>query len=169
MHTHSEWGMRLCSEFTSPIQTHVQKYLSYICHQWSVSDDLQININCFCRISFEIILVFIRLLKPWSAKSLQSIYRIWLSNGETKKNVQSVKCGVEAIINKWRKWGTTETLPRTGHPFRTDKRWKRFGEAAVRATATLRELQECLASTCYSLHVTPVLVFFTCLVYGEGG
>ncbi|XP_053487288.1 anamorsin isoform X1 [Ictalurus furcatus] len=53
---------------------------------------------------------------------------------------------VKAIINKWKKWGTTVTLPRTGRPSKIDVRTGRklIREAAKRPTATLKELQEYL-------------------------
>jgi len=58
-----------------------------------------------------------------------------------------------AVINKYRKCGTTVTLSRTGRPSKIDKntKWKLVREAAKRPTATLKELKLFLASTgCYS-------------------
>ena len=65
---------------------------------------------------------------------------------------------VKTIINKWRKYGTTVTLLRTGRPPKIDERTKRklVREAAKRPTATLKELQQFLASTGCSLHVTTI-------------
>ncbi|XP_047677661.1 zinc finger MYM-type protein 4 isoform X2 [Tachysurus fulvidraco] len=54
---------------------------------------------------------------------------------------------VRAIINKWKKWGTTVTLPRTGRPSKIDKRTRQkpIRGTAERPTATLKELQEYLS------------------------
>ncbi len=56
---------------------------------------------------------------------------------------------VKTVIIKWRKYGTTVTLPRTGRPSKIDEKTKRklVKEASKRPTATLKELQEFLAST----------------------
>ncbi|XP_017331360.1 zinc finger MYM-type protein 4 isoform X4 [Ictalurus punctatus] len=48
---------------------------------------------------------------------------------------------VRAIINKWRKWGTTVTLPRTGRPSKFAERTTR---KLISRAATLKELQEYL-------------------------
>ena len=55
---------------------------------------------------------------------------------------------VKTVIIKWRKYGTTETLPRTGRPSKIDEKTRRklVREASKRPTATLKELQEFLAS-----------------------
>ncbi|KAJ7317060.1 hypothetical protein JRQ81_003222 [Phrynocephalus forsythii] len=60
------------------------------------------------------------------------------------------------IVIKWRKYGTTVTLPITGHPCKIDEKTRRklVREAAKRPTATLKELQEYLASTRCVVHVT---------------
>ncbi|XP_061700300.1 histone-lysine N-methyltransferase NSD2 isoform X3 [Syngnathoides biaculeatus] len=53
---------------------------------------------------------------------------------------------VKTVIVKWRKYGTTVTLPRTGRPSKIDKKTRRklLGEAAISPTATLKDLQEFL-------------------------
>lgn len=65
---------------------------------------------------------------------------------------------VKTIIIKWRKYGTTVTLPRTGRPSKIDDKTRRklIREAARRPTATLKELQEFLASTGCVVHVTTI-------------
>ncbi|KAM9392316.1 transcription factor BTF3 homolog 4-like isoform 2-T2 [Pholidichthys leucotaenia] len=53
---------------------------------------------------------------------------------------------VKTVIIKWRKYGTTVTLPRTGRPSKIDEKSRRrlVREAAKRLTATLKGLQEFL-------------------------
>uniref|UniRef100_A0A803KET0 Tc1-like transposase DDE domain-containing protein n=1 Tax=Xenopus tropicalis TaxID=8364 RepID=A0A803KET0_XENTR len=53
---------------------------------------------------------------------------------------------VKTVIVKWRKYGTTVTLPRTGRPSKIDEKTKRklVREATKRPTSTLKELQEYL-------------------------
>ncbi|XP_077348675.1 ubiquitin carboxyl-terminal hydrolase 14 isoform X1 [Lithobates pipiens] len=53
---------------------------------------------------------------------------------------------VKTIVIKWRKYGTTVTLPRTGRPPKIDEKTRRklVREAAKRPTATLKEPQEYL-------------------------
>ncbi|XP_077107151.1 uncharacterized protein LOC143764919 [Ranitomeya variabilis] len=65
---------------------------------------------------------------------------------------------VKTVIKKWLKFGTTVTLPRTGRPSKIDVRTRRklVREAAKRPRATLKELQEFLASTGCVLHVTTI-------------
>uniref|UniRef100_A0AAR2JMY3 Transposase Tc1-like domain-containing protein n=1 Tax=Pygocentrus nattereri TaxID=42514 RepID=A0AAR2JMY3_PYGNA len=65
---------------------------------------------------------------------------------------------VKTVIIKWRKHGTTVTLPRTGRPSKIDDKTRRklVREAAKRPTATLKELQEFLASTSCAVHVTTI-------------
>ncbi|XP_073444503.1 uncharacterized protein [Dendrobates tinctorius] len=65
---------------------------------------------------------------------------------------------VRTVIKKWLKFGTTVTLPRTGRPSKIDVRTRRklVREAAKRPRATLKELQEFLASTGCVLHVTTI-------------
>uniref|UniRef100_A0A803J782 RBR-type E3 ubiquitin transferase n=1 Tax=Xenopus tropicalis TaxID=8364 RepID=A0A803J782_XENTR len=68
---------------------------------------------------------------------------------------------VKSVI-KWRKYGTTVTLPRTGHPSKIDEKTRRklVREATKRPTATLKELQEYLASTGCVVHVTTISHIF---------
>uniref|UniRef100_A0AAY5L3A7 Transposase Tc1-like domain-containing protein n=1 Tax=Esox lucius TaxID=8010 RepID=A0AAY5L3A7_ESOLU len=65
---------------------------------------------------------------------------------------------VKTVIIKWRKCGTTEILPRTGRPSKIDEKTigKLVREASKRPTATLKELQEFLASTGCVLHATTI-------------
>uniref|UniRef100_A0A674EJM0 Tc1-like transposase DDE domain-containing protein n=1 Tax=Salmo trutta TaxID=8032 RepID=A0A674EJM0_SALTR len=65
---------------------------------------------------------------------------------------------VKTVIIKWRKYVTTETLPRTGRPSKIYEKTRRklVREASKRPTATLKELQEYLASTSCMLHVTTI-------------
>ncbi|XP_019752572.1 uncharacterized protein LOC109532249 [Hippocampus comes] len=65
---------------------------------------------------------------------------------------------VKSVIVKWRKNGTTVPLPRTGRPSKIDEKTRRelVREAVRRPTATLKELQEFLASTGCSVHVTTI-------------
>uniref|UniRef100_A0AAY5K3N1 Transposase Tc1-like domain-containing protein n=1 Tax=Esox lucius TaxID=8010 RepID=A0AAY5K3N1_ESOLU len=65
---------------------------------------------------------------------------------------------VKTVIIKRRKYGTTETLPRTGHPSKIYEKMRRklVREASKRPPATLKELQEFLASTGRILHVTTI-------------
>lgn len=53
---------------------------------------------------------------------------------------------LKAIISKWRKWDTTVTVPKTGYPYKIDKRTnlKLVREATKRPRAMLNELQEYL-------------------------
>ncbi|XP_049588240.1 uncharacterized protein [Syngnathus scovelli] len=65
---------------------------------------------------------------------------------------------VKSVIVKWRKNGTTVPLPRTGRPSKIDEKTRRelVREAVKRPTATLKELQQFLASTGCSVHVTTI-------------
>ena len=65
---------------------------------------------------------------------------------------------MKTVIIKWRKYGTTETLPRTGHPSKINEKMRRklVREASKRPTATLKELQEFQGSTGCGLHVTKI-------------
>uniref|UniRef100_A0AAY5KT08 Tc1-like transposase DDE domain-containing protein n=1 Tax=Esox lucius TaxID=8010 RepID=A0AAY5KT08_ESOLU len=65
---------------------------------------------------------------------------------------------VKTVIINWRKYGTTETLPRTGRLSKNYEKMRRklVREASKRPTATLKELQEYLASTGCVLHVTTI-------------
>uniref|UniRef100_A0A803K548 Transposase n=1 Tax=Xenopus tropicalis TaxID=8364 RepID=A0A803K548_XENTR len=64
----------------------------------------------------------------------------------------------KTVIIKCRKYGTTVTLPRTGRPSKIDEKTRRklVREATKRPTATLKELQEYLASTGCVVHVTTI-------------
>ena len=74
---------------------------------------------------------------------------------------------MNTVINKWRKHGTTVTLPRTGCPSKTGEKKRRKLVSHAAKGPTL-ELQEFLASTGCSLHVTSSPMFFVCLGYGVG-
>uniref|UniRef100_A0AAY5JXF0 Transposase Tc1-like domain-containing protein n=1 Tax=Esox lucius TaxID=8010 RepID=A0AAY5JXF0_ESOLU len=73
---------------------------------------------------------------------------------------------VKTVIIKWRKYGTTDSLPRTGHPSKMYEKTRRkpVREASKRPTATLKELQVCLASTGCVLHVTTI----SCILHMNG-
>ncbi|XP_057696935.1 uncharacterized protein LOC130918837 [Corythoichthys intestinalis] len=65
---------------------------------------------------------------------------------------------VKSVLVRWRKNGTTVTLPRTGRPSKIDEKTRKelVKEAVKRPTATLKELQEFLASTGCSVHATTI-------------
>uniref|UniRef100_A0A803JMT1 Transposase Tc1-like domain-containing protein n=1 Tax=Xenopus tropicalis TaxID=8364 RepID=A0A803JMT1_XENTR len=65
---------------------------------------------------------------------------------------------VKTVIINCRKYGTTVTLPRTGCPSKIDEKTRRklVREATKRPTATLKELQQYLASTGCLVHVTTI-------------
>lgn len=73
---------------------------------------------------------------------------------------------MKTVIKKWRKYGSTVTLLRTARPPKTDEktRQKLVREAAERPTATLKELQEYLASAESELHATTL--FCILCMYG---
>ena len=77
---------------------------------------------------------------------------------------------VKTVIIKWRKYGTTVTLPRTGRHSKIDEKTRRklIREASKRPTATLKELQEFLASTGCVLHVTTISrILHMCGLWGR--
>ncbi len=65
---------------------------------------------------------------------------------------------VKPFIIKWRKYGATVTLPSTGYPSKMYEKMRRklVREAAMRPKATLKELQEILASTSCVVYVTTI-------------
>ena len=65
---------------------------------------------------------------------------------------------VKTIIKKWKVYGTTKTLPRSGRPSKLDDRARRrlIREATKRPMATLQELQAFMAKTGQSVHVTTI-------------
>ena len=76
----------------------------------------------------------------------------------------------DSVIIKWRKYGTTVTLPRTGHPCKIDGKTRRkfVTEAAKRHTATLKELQKYLASPGCVVHVTTITHVLHTYVWAMG-
>ncbi|MBN3277029.1 MYPN protein, partial [Polyodon spathula] len=61
-------------------------------------------------------------------------------------------------IKKWKVYGTTKTLPRSGRPSKLDDRVRRrlIREASKRPKATLQELQAFMAKTGQSVHVATI-------------
>ena len=61
------------------------------------------------------------------------------------------------IIKKWKVYGTTKTLPRSGRPSKLDDQARRLiREATKRPMATLKELQAFMAKTRHCVHVTTI-------------
>lgn len=106
------------------------------------------------------------LLKPCAAKGLQNRYEISLTNGinqergtkEFLKHLDVPWNTMKVIIKKVEKMEHNIDITRTGHPTKINemRRWKLIREAAKRHMATLKVLQEYLASTGHSLHVRTV-------------
>ncbi len=65
---------------------------------------------------------------------------------------------MKTVSIKWRKYSSTVILPRTGRPSKIDEKVRRklVREAAKSPTATLKELQEFLASTGCVVYVTTI-------------
>ena len=65
---------------------------------------------------------------------------------------------VKTIIKKWKVYGTTKILPRTGHPSKLDDQVRRrlIREATKRPMAALKELQAFIAKTGHCVHVTTI-------------
>lgn len=65
---------------------------------------------------------------------------------------------VQSIIKKWRANGTTNTLPRSGHQSKLDDRARKtlIREGTKRPKATLKDLQDFMAVTDWSVHVTTI-------------
>ena len=64
-------------------------------------------------------------------------------------------CTVKTIIKKWKAYGTTNTLPRSGRPSKLDDKARRrlIREATKRPMATLKELHPFMAKTGHCVHV----------------
>ena len=62
------------------------------------------------------------------------------------------------IIKKWKVFGTTKTLPRSGCPSRPDDQARRrlIREATKRAMATVKGLHAFMAKTGHCVHVTTI-------------
>uniref|UniRef100_A0AAY5KLD1 Transposase Tc1-like domain-containing protein n=1 Tax=Esox lucius TaxID=8010 RepID=A0AAY5KLD1_ESOLU len=72
---------------------------------------------------------------------------------------------VKTVIIELRKYGTTETLLRTGRPSKMDEKTRKLvREASKRPKETLKELQEILAGTGCVLHVTTI----SCILHMNG-
>ncbi|XP_077572581.1 uncharacterized protein LOC144196367 isoform X1 [Stigmatopora nigra] len=65
---------------------------------------------------------------------------------------------VKSVLVRWKKNGTTVTLPRSGRPSKIDEKTRKelVREVVKRPTATLKELQEFLANTGCSVHATTI-------------
>lgn len=76
---------------------------------------------------------------------------------------------VKGVINKWRKYGTTVTLSRSGRPSRVDKKTetKLVREDIERPETAVKEQQLSLASTGCSLQVTTLLYCSTFWAMGQ--
>ena len=82
-------------------------------------------------------------------------------SGDGNKNISKALnipwSTVKAII-KWKAYGTTKTLPRSGRLSKLDDQAKRrlMREATKRPEATLKELQVFMAKTGHCVHVTTI-------------
>ena len=65
---------------------------------------------------------------------------------------------VKTITKKWKVYGTTKTLPRSGCPSKMDDqaRMRLIRAASKRPVVTLKELQPCMAKTGHCVHVTTI-------------
>ena len=65
---------------------------------------------------------------------------------------------VKTIIKKWKAFGVTKTLPRSGRPSKLDDQARRklIRDATKRPMATLKELQAFMAKIDYCVHVTTI-------------
>ena len=65
---------------------------------------------------------------------------------------------VKTIIKKWKAYGTTKTLPRSGRPSKLDDQARRrlIREATKRPMATLKELHTFMAKTGHCVHVITI-------------
>ena len=63
---------------------------------------------------------------------------------------------VKTIIKKWKAYGTTKALPRSGRPSKMDDQARRrpIREATKRPKATLKELHSFMVKTGHCVHVT---------------
>ena len=61
-------------------------------------------------------------------------------------------------MNKWKAYGNTKTLSRSGRPYKLDDQARRrlIREATKRSMATLKELQAFMAKTGHYVHVTTI-------------
>ena len=62
------------------------------------------------------------------------------------------------MIKKWKVYGTTKTLPRSGRPSKLDDPARRrlISEATKRPMEILKELQAFVAKTGHCVHVTTI-------------
>ena len=65
---------------------------------------------------------------------------------------------VKTMIKKWKAYGTTKTLPRSGRLSKLDDQARRrlIREATKRPMATFKELQAFMAKTGHCVHVTTI-------------
>ena len=77
---------------------------------------------------------------------------------------------INTIIKKWKAYGTTKTLARSGHPSKlADQGRKRLiKEATKRPMATLKEIQDIMAKTGHCVHVKTIYqALHKCGLYGR--
>ena len=77
---------------------------------------------------------------------------------------------VKTIIKKWKTYGTTKTLPRSGRPSKLDNQARRrlIRESTKRPMATLKELQAFMVKTGHCVFVTTISQALTSLAYMVG-
>jgi hypothetical protein len=67
--------------------------------------------------------------------------QIWRPVPKHFCSIKGPKNTEASIILQWKKFGTTKTLPRAGHPAKLSNRGRRVREVAKNPMATLTELQ----------------------------
>uniref|UniRef100_A0A9J8BMM8 Transposase Tc1-like domain-containing protein n=1 Tax=Cyprinus carpio carpio TaxID=630221 RepID=A0A9J8BMM8_CYPCA len=86
------------------------------------------------------------------------------------KALTMLRNAVKSISNKWKVFGTTQTLPGSGHPSKLDERDRRklVREATKRPTATLNQMQEFMTMSGHCVHVTTISqILHKCGLYGR--
>ena len=75
---------------------------------------------------------------------------------------------VKTIVKKWKAYGTTKTLPRSGCPSKLDDHVRKLMKVATkRLMATLKELHAFMAKTGHCEHVTISQAFHKSGLYGR--
>ena len=65
---------------------------------------------------------------------------------------------VKTINKKWKAYGTTKTLPRSGRPFKLDDQARRLiREVTKRPMTTLKELHAVMVKTGHCVHVATII------------
>ena len=79
-------------------------------------------------------------------------------NKNTPKALNIPWSRVRTFIKKWKVYGTTKTLLKSGHPSKLDDQARRrlIREATKRPMATLREIHAFMAKTGHCMHVTTI-------------